>query len=370
MTSLNHPGLCARRRRSGLPSGTRGGGGLLSLAFLVGGAGFLCLPFLLTERQAPSEDGADTARAASELDVPFAAAARGLLDENPELDVPRWLDEQRAGYFEGSASALARSGVVDYAKLGYGREIYNASCAGCHGASGDGAGPAARWLTPRPRNFRKGRFKFTSTATGERPLAADLLRSVTNGLPGSAMPSFRLWSGEARAAVVEYVRFLSIQGEFEELALQLARDDEELPDAAETFDIVRERWSPAKQHRVFPSVAETASDAASVERGRALFNDPQRGSCFSCHGSGGRGDGPTADAFKDDWGYPIRPRDFGAGVFRSGDDAQALYLAIATGIKGTPMGSFAGMFSGEEIWDLVHFAKDVAARARAEGGRP
>ncbi|TAJ18286.1 MAG: cytochrome c, partial [Planctomycetota bacterium] len=167
-----------------------------------------------------------------------------------------------------------------------------------------------------------------------------------------------------------YVRSLAIQGEFEELALSLAQEDEELPAAAEVFEIVLERWSPARQHRVFPGVPETTADAASVERGRALFNDPQRGSCFSCHGSGGRGDGPTADAFKDDWGYPIRPRDFGAGVFRSGDDAQALYLAIASGIKGTPMGSFSGMFSGAEIWDLVHFAKDVAARARAEGKQP
>ncbi|MBM3978008.1 MAG: cytochrome c [Planctomycetes bacterium] len=349
---------------------SRRGGGLLSLLFLVGGAGFLCLPFLLVERQAPSLDGADHARTLSELDVPFATAVEELAGEDPELDLRPWLGEHVDTYFGPGAARLVEHGLIDAKKLELGRELYALNCAGCHADSGDGGGPAARWLAPRPRNFRKGKFKFTSTATGERPLASDLLRTVTEGLAGSSMPSFKLWNAHARESVVEYVRYLSMRGEFEELALQLARDDEELPDPAEIFDLVRERWSPARLKRTFPAVPETTNDAASVERGRVLFNDPQRGSCFSCHGPLGRGDGPTAGDYKDDWGYPIRPRDFGAGVFRSGNDSQALYLAIATGIKGSPMGSFATMYSGPEIWDLVHFAQHIAAQGKQGGQRP
>jgi mono/diheme cytochrome c family protein len=344
-----------------LSRSARRGGGLLSLAFLLAGAGFLCLPLVLTDKQNVSLDGADYGRSSNELDRPFEASVAALAEDNPELDLAPWITEHAQRYYSWGSPELRHSGMFDSVRLEHGRNLYRANCQGCHGESGDGAGPAARWLAPRPRNFRKGKFKFTSTATGERPLPADLFRSVTNGLAGSAMPSFRLWGEDARWAVVEYVRYLAIRGEFEELALQSARDDEELPDPAETHEIVSDRWSAARLKRTFPSVPETAYDTASVERGRALFNDTQRGSCFSCHGPGGRGDGPTADAYKDDWGYPIRPRDFGAGVFRSGDDPQALYIAIATGIKGTPMGSFASMFSGPEIWDLVHFAQSVAA---------
>ena len=86
--------------------------------------------------------------------------------------------------------------------------------------------------------------------------------------------------------------------------------------------------------------------------------------CVSCHGPEGRGDGPNADAYEDDWGYPIRPRDLTAGVFRAGSEGADLYRTIAVGITGTPMSSFAGALEPEEIWDLVHFVQSLPENAR------
>src|SRR5206468_10230890 len=37
-----------------------------------------------------------------------------------------------------------------------GREVYRARCAGCHGSTGDGNGPAATFLFPRPRDCTLG----------------------------------------------------------------------------------------------------------------------------------------------------------------------------------------------------------------------
>ena len=231
-------------------------------------------------------------------------------------------------------------------------------------AIGDGAGPAAIHLSPRPRNFRSGIFKFTSTNSGERPLPRDLFSTITRGLKGSSMPDFRLLSEELRWDIVEYVRYLGLRGEFEQTMLDLAWDEEELPDAQEVAEIVNRRWSPERLRPIYPGASETDRDQASVDRGRALFNDAARANCAICHGPEGRGDGANADVYDDDWGYPIRPRDLTAGVFRAGSEGADLYRTISAGIKGTPMSSFAGALAPEEIWDLVHFVQSLPTQGR------
>ena len=54
-----------------------------------------------------------------------------------------------------------------------GRDLYNRYCQQCHGISGDGNGEAAAFLYPRPRDYRKGIFKFTTTPYGNRPRRKD-----------------------------------------------------------------------------------------------------------------------------------------------------------------------------------------------------
>ena len=44
-----------------------------------------------------------------------------------------------------------------------GYALYRMHCLHCHGVSGAGDGPTAPFLYPRPRDYRKGLFKFTST---------------------------------------------------------------------------------------------------------------------------------------------------------------------------------------------------------------
>src|SRR5206468_10159418 len=72
-----------------------------------------------------------------------------------------------------------------------GRVVYVKWCAGCHGDGGAGDGPAAAYMLPRPRNFTGGLYKIRTTASGQLPTDADLLRAIDEGLPGSAMPGSR-----------------------------------------------------------------------------------------------------------------------------------------------------------------------------------
>ena len=64
---------------------------------------------------------------------------------------------------------LLGSDGKDFAHLERGERVYQHYCVGCHGVSGGGDGVAADYLTPRPRDYRRGIFKFTSTGYGNRP---------------------------------------------------------------------------------------------------------------------------------------------------------------------------------------------------------
>lgn len=134
-----------------------------------------------------------------------------------------------------------------------GQRVYAQRCAVCHGPDGRGNGPAAPSLAPRPRDFTQGQFKYKSTAAGQPPTDADLIRVVRDGLAASAMPYWRdiLTDAEIRA-VVDFVKSLS-------------------PMFA----------GPSPQPVAVP--ARGGADQASIARGRALF----QASCAVCHAATG-----------------------------------------------------------------------------------
>lgn len=366
-----------QRTRPTLPRSRRTGAAALAALFWLLALALFVLPFLRA-RDGLSPESEDPARAAqrARFDAQFGEEGKVFPDLDFASDVANFerelglpLSEHVAAasesWFAFDAPRLRESGVFEVARLESGRTAYLTHCVGCHGSQGDGAGPAARHLAPRPRNFRKGLFKFTSTDAGARPRRPDLLRTVTEGLVGSSMPEFRLLPEAVRLDLVEYVRWLGARGEFEQLVLDLAWEDEELPEPDELAGIVLARWHPDELRQTFPGAPEGPNDAESVARGDKLFNDIEGANCSACHGPRGAGDGPTADNYLDDWGWPIRPRNLQTGVFRAGQESVDLYRTIASGIKGTPMPSFAGAMTPEQIWDMVHFVQSLSA---PEGG--
>jgi mono/diheme cytochrome c family protein len=102
-----------------------------------------------------------------------------------------------------------------------GGRLYRIHCVHCHGVAGDGQGPTARWISPHPRDFRKGLFKFMSVDqtkgdTERPPRRDDLYHTLKTGIEGTAMPSFVVQL-DARQTndVVSYVIHLSIRGKTE-----------------------------------------------------------------------------------------------------------------------------------------------------------
>ena len=64
-----------------------------------------------------------------------------------------------------------------------GKKIYSANCVVCHGDKGDGKGPAAATMNPKPRDF-------TSATEMKGVDDARLKKSITEGRPGTAMVGF------------------------------------------------------------------------------------------------------------------------------------------------------------------------------------
>jgi high-affinity iron transporter len=100
------------------------------------------------------------------------------------------------------AIGLLALGLVTPAAAVDGRGLFAERCAGCHGATGGGDGPAAAAFDPPPRNFRDDAFWRGRTA-------ADIRRVVREGKPGTLMPPFAGTLSDAEIdAVVGYVESL------------------------------------------------------------------------------------------------------------------------------------------------------------------
>jgi mono/diheme cytochrome c family protein len=296
----------------------------------------------------------------------------------------------------------------------HGRRLYMEHCMHCHGVSGDGNGPTAPYLNPPPRDYRPGIFKFTSTQQANKANRSDLKRTVLKGIPGTYMPSFLLLKDDELKAIIEYIRWLSIRGEFEKILVGGLEQEEytvekvqkRIVDGEEETEIIQElqdylaedfiegfggingaavrleeEWNFAEDpvNIVLPHTKRPPATPESIARGRALFLSAQA-QCALCHGATGKGDGPNTFAYNkktgtneeydepglfDDWGNKIKPRDLSKGIYRGGRRPLDIYRRIHSSIKGTPMPAFGtaltvtdpqtGKKDDQQIWDLVNY---------------
>src|SRR5262249_53992712 len=98
--------------------------------------------------------------------------------------------------FAISASADTTPDNIEEGKL-----IFEDRCASCHGLQGRGDGPQAPFLSPRPGSL-------ISAGTSAKS-DSDLLATISNGKPRTAMPAWKdLLTEEQRREVLAYVRSL------------------------------------------------------------------------------------------------------------------------------------------------------------------
>jgi mono/diheme cytochrome c family protein len=248
--------------------------------------------------------------------------------------------------------------------LKHGQDVYMKRCVQCHGVSGDGNGPVAASLYPRPRDYRRGIFKFTSTPYGSRPRREDLMATLDRGIVGTSMPSFSLLPKKDIEAVVDYVLVLAQRGELEYQLASEAEASEELyeEDVPDYVVVVANNWKQAAVSLTQPLTPQPELTPERVALGREAFLSK---GCNKCHGDDGRGH--TKDNIgKDSWGHSTRAADLTSGMLHGGQEPVDIYRRIMNGINGTPMPGFKSSLESEPetIWNLVSYVLSVSNRRR------
>lgn len=209
-------------------------------------------------------------------------------------------DEMRRMAFEGPLNAHpARAIRTDAAApalaggdLDRGQALYGRHCATCHGATGAGDGAGARYLVPAPAKLAE--HAYTT---------ARLADALWHGVAGSAMPAWRDYSTEDRAALA-----LAVQ------ALAAPRPEPEVP-------------------------------AHLVVLGREIY----AANCAQCHGVNGDGRGVAADKLT------MAPANF---------TAQRLSLTEAVrvlreGVHGSPMAPWTTRLTDAERLAAAHYVRSL-----------
>jgi mono/diheme cytochrome c family protein len=127
--------------------------------------------------------------------------SRILWNGVPGSAMPRWnrlntADLQALAAYVRTIEADGHRGAsVNTSLIEQGRDLYRRNCTGCHGMEGSGNGPAAAALAPSPTNFHE-----------QRPAKAHSLQILKEGVPGTAMPPWKLqMSVGQQEAVVAYL---------------------------------------------------------------------------------------------------------------------------------------------------------------------
>ncbi len=240
-------------------------------------------------------------------------------EATPDSPPPHVFDEAEGGHSGGSGKTL-------------GETVYKHMCGFCHGLDGNGGGKATDYLFPWARDFRKGVFKHRSTPSGSLPLDEDIARTISRGIPGTAMPA---WGGalseEETQAVVQYIKKFS------------KRFQEEKPRA----------------RIVVKSIPPTASE--DIEKGEKLYQELR---CARCHGSDLKGDGIMADQLYDIWDHRLFVYDLeNPNTYKWGYEKKDIYMTLTAGVDGTPMKSFSHL-KDEERWSLAAFLRSKVQTER------
>jgi mono/diheme cytochrome c family protein len=241
--------------------------------------------------------------------------------------------------------------TVSADSLRHGGEVYTHYCRPCHGADGDGNGPAAPGLRPPPRDLRRGIYKFGSVANGQMPTDDDLARIIRGGLHGTAMLSWDVPAAELDD-LIQYTKAFAPRWQNEK--------------AGEPIVPTTDPWS--------------ADPAGGVARGRRVYHGLAQ-CAVACHPAYA----PKAEiyaatkelthmelrAFRDDlyapvakdsdFGFRILPPDFTFTPLRAGETLPDIYRSIAAGIGGTAMPTWKNVLPESDLWALAHYVGSLVA---------
>jgi len=261
--------------------------------------------------------------------------------------------------------------------LNEGHEAYLHYCYACHGALGDGRGPAAFTMRPPPRDLRSGTFKFAGVAAGELPNDEDLAELVRRGLAGTPMLPWDI-SPRERGAIVQYLKTFSPRWQTE------TPGDKVMPDGPDPWQ-GKEVEAASLGEKIY-HLTGVEMDPATKQPRTVLAG------CNACHPSYLSGPALTALSqqvlgkpaeLRPDLHRPARKEsefkvgdvkltvlapDFLFHPVKNGSDPTSLYRTIAAGVGGTAMPTWKSAVKDADMWALVHYVRRLVAMRDTPAG--
>lgn len=243
---------------------------------------------------------------------------------------------------------LKGSSERETAILARGRDLYGTYCVGCHGAQGDGEGPAARFLSPKPRDLRKAKVKFAAVPSGSKPRDADLIATMDHGLRGTSMPSWRLLPADDKQAIVAYIKTFSEAWAKEPNAVPA-------PIKPDPFRKHPDR-GVEEGERVYHGIAGCAScHPAYVTHAKVI----EAMKAYDIPFTGFRADMYRSVEKDSEWGGPIKPPDFLSDLTKRASTKEELAEVISAGVGGTAMPSWGESLTDRQLWGLAYYVESL-----------
>lgn len=228
----------------------------------------------------------------------------------------------------------AKNAVTSKPSLKRGKELHHEKCSYCHGYTGKGDGPSARYSSPQPRNFTKSHIKIRSTVFGKIPTDQDIFDRITLGMTGTTMPGWGHLSESDRWSLVLYLK--SLGRKYKRFAKK------------------------GKKHApIVVSNPPASFSLKSLATGKKLFLQ----NCSGCHGVKGRSDGASTYKIVDLDSDAIWPRNLSKPWnFRRGNSRKQLFMTLRTGFSTTSMPRFSKrIFTDQQVWDVVNYVQTLSA---------
>jgi mono/diheme cytochrome c family protein len=203
-----------------------------------------------------------------------------------------------------------------------GKRIFIRECMVCHGDAGRGGGPYAEGLQPSPPDFGDGSY---GTLQDPSYTDSDYFWRISEGLPWSAMPSWKLqYSEDDRWRLVEYIRV--------------------------NFTQTEERPTMTELQVSYPDIylSQTMPEGASFEEGKRVFLT----TCAHCHGLDGLGggvDGQYLDV------QPANLTDPDVTAMSEGE----LFTRVTFGVPNSAMPTWGEFLAESARWNVIKYLGDA-----------
>jgi mono/diheme cytochrome c family protein len=226
-----------------------------------------------------------------------------------------------------------------------GSQIYKEYCGQCHGFTGQGDGPAASDLEPKPAIHANIPFA---------QLPEDYLYNVIyyggKGVGKSAMmPYWGLTIG-GKQGVADVIAYLkdTFKGKPQMTGAEPGETSGPLGVCPQP------RKTKKAPEKFLPMTNPLPASKETIQAGKTLYHQTAKPlACSQCHGEQADGRGPLGASM-----FPA-PRNFTCGETMNKISDGQLFWIIKNGSPGTGMMAFSGL-PDEEIWQLIHYIRQLS----------